>query len=181
MFGILENIGLHGFEAKIRQKIIPLFLSLWSRFLYCGQCQGSGYNVYTHFTHDPLLHLLAKSSFTSHGVWCRSQGTGSMFSVPHYTLIGVTWPSSGDVISSFFQLLPYMGRAATWAGWAGSISLYGHERGEQPCDTDCQLFICDMVWGSEKKVLETWHIIHRWKVLIEERSLVQNLGQMTFS
>ena len=26
-FGILENIGLHGFEAKIRQKIIPLFLS----------------------------------------------------------------------------------------------------------------------------------------------------------
>ena len=143
-FGILENIGLHGFEAKIRQKIIPLFLSLWSRFLYCGQCQGSGYNVYTHFTHDPLLHLLAKSSFTSHGVWCRSQGTGSMFSVPHYTLIGVTWPSSGDVTSSFFQLLPYMGRAATWAGWAGSISLYGHEWGEQPCDTDCQLFICGL-------------------------------------
>ena len=143
VFGILENIGLHGFEAKIHQKIISPFLSLWSSF-YTVDSARVQVGTCTLILHTIRSSMLVKSSFTSQGVWCRSQRNWSDITWPHYTLIGVTWPSSGDVTSSAGQPLPYMGRAATRAGWAYSISLYGHERGEQWCDTDCLLIICGL-------------------------------------
>ena len=148
VFGILKNIGLRGFEAKIHQKIISLFLSLWSSF-YTVDSVRVQVGTCTLILHTIRYSMLVKSSFTGCLVplpveLVRYHMTWSMYSVPHYTLIGVTWPSSGDVTSSAGQPLPYMGRAATRAGWAYSISLYGHERGEQRCDTDCLLIICGL-------------------------------------